>query len=156
MDVRKNGCFIWITKLDDFLPCLWVISTCCGIQQRTLLLTWRNLKPLRSQVLRFINKTWMHLGASFLVCVKIGTSTKVLGNVKKISLYNQPKPYFFQKIIVKSFLDRSKHSELSIFWLVIYSLCCYEWFLFVHNLNTTNTIRFSYIFQLKINPKKWQ
>ena len=79
--------------------------------------------------------------------------SKVLGNVKKISLYNQPKPYFFQKIIVKSFLDRSKHSELSIFWLVIYSLCCYEWFLFVHNLNTTNTIRFSYIFQLKINPK---
>jgi hypothetical protein len=30
----------------------------------------------------------------------------VLGNVKKKSLYNQPKPYFFQKIIVKSFLDR--------------------------------------------------
>jgi hypothetical protein len=32
-----------------------------------------------------------------------------------------------------------KHSKLSIFWLFIYSLCCYEWFLFVHNLNTTNT-----------------
>ena len=30
----------------------------------------------------------------------------VLGNVKKKSLYNQPKPYFFQKNIVKSFLDR--------------------------------------------------
>jgi hypothetical protein len=30
----------------------------------------------------------------------------VLGNVKKKSLYNQPKPYFFLKIIVKSFLDR--------------------------------------------------
>ena len=30
----------------------------------------------------------------------------VLGNVKKKSQYNQPKPYFFQKIIVKSFLDR--------------------------------------------------
>jgi hypothetical protein len=29
---------------------------------------------------------------------------KVLPHVKK-SLYNQPKPYFFQKIIVKSFLD---------------------------------------------------
>ena len=32
--------------------------------------------------------------------------SKVLGNVKKKSPYNQPKPYFFQKIIVKSFLDR--------------------------------------------------
>jgi hypothetical protein len=31
--------------------------------------------------------------------------SKVFGNVKK-SLYNQPKPYFFQKIIVKSFLDK--------------------------------------------------
>ena len=31
----------------------------------------------------------------------------------------------------------------------IYSLCCYECFLFVHNLNTTN----KNIFQLKINPK---
>jgi hypothetical protein len=31
----------------------------------------------------------------------------------------------------------------------------YEWFLFVHNLNTTNKnwLWFSYIFQLKINPK---
>ena len=26
--------------------------------------------------------------------------------MQKKSLYNQPKPYFFQKIIVKSFLDR--------------------------------------------------
>ena len=31
--------------------------------------------------------------------------TKVLPHVKKKSLYNQPK-LFFQKIIVKSFLDR--------------------------------------------------
>ena len=52
--------------------------------------------------------------------------SKVFGKCKKKSLYNQPKPYFFQKIIVKSFLDRflqmlhQKHSELSIFWLVIY------------------------------------
>jgi hypothetical protein len=48
-----------------------------------------------------------------------------------------------------------KHSELSIFWLFIYSLCCYEWYLFVHNLNTTNKnwLWFSHIFQLKINPK---
>jgi hypothetical protein len=52
-----------------------VISPCCGIHQRTLPSTWRNVKPLRSYVLRFINKTRMHLGASFLVCVKIGTST---------------------------------------------------------------------------------
>ena len=31
----------------------------------------------------------------------------------------------------------------------------YDWFLFVHNLNTTNKnwLWFSYIFQLKINPK---
>jgi hypothetical protein len=34
--------------------------------------------------------------------------------------------------------------------------CCYEWFLFLHNLNTTNKIWFSYVFQLKINPKHWQ
>ena len=33
--------------------------------------------------------------------------SKVLGNVKNIPIYyNQPKPYLFQKIIVKSFLDR--------------------------------------------------
>jgi hypothetical protein len=40
-------------------------------------------------------------------------------------------------------------------WLFIYSLCCYGWFLFVHNLNTTNTnwLWFSYIFQQKINPE---
>jgi hypothetical protein len=37
------------------------------------------------------------------------------------------------------------------------TLCCYEWFLFVHNLNTTNKnwLWFSYIFQLKINPKNY-
>ena len=62
--------------------------------------------------------------------------SKVLGNVKKKSLYNQPKLYFFQKIIVKSFLDRflqmlyqSIRNCLYFDWL----LCCYEWFLFVHN-----------------------
>ena len=34
--------------------------------------------------------------------------SKVLGNVKKYpyTVYNQAKPYFFKKIIVKSFLDR--------------------------------------------------
>ena len=32
-----------------------------------------------------------------------------------------------------------EHSELSIFCLFICSLCLFEWFLFVHNLNTTNT-----------------
>ena len=31
---------------------------------------------------------------------------KSIATCKKKSLYNQPKPYFFQKIIVKSFLDR--------------------------------------------------
>ena len=46
-------------------------------------------------------------------------------------------------------------NQNNIFWGFIYSLCCYEWFLFVHNLNTTNKnwLWFSYIFQLKINPK---
>ena len=39
--------------------------------------------------------------------VKVHLS-KVLGNVKKKSLYNQPKPYFFKKIIEGSFLDRFK------------------------------------------------
>ena len=58
--------------------------------------------------------------------IKIQSSVKSIGKCKKKSLYNQPKPYFFQKIIVKSFLDRflqmlhQKHWELSIFWLVIY------------------------------------
>jgi hypothetical protein len=33
-----------------------------------------------------------------------------------------------------------KHSELSIFWLFIYSLCCYEWFLFVHCKKNTYII----------------
>jgi hypothetical protein len=28
--------------------------------------------------------------------------------------------------------------------------------LLVHNLNKTNKIWFSYLFQLKINPKNWQ
>jgi hypothetical protein len=58
----------------------------------------------------------------------------ILLYLTKCALYNQPKPYFFQKIIMKSFLDRfltnvtPKHSELSIFLLFIYSLCSYECF----------------------------
>ena len=32
--------------------------------------------------------------------------SKVLGNVKRNPYINQPKPYFFQKLIVKSFLDK--------------------------------------------------
>ena len=49
----------------------------------------------------------------------------------------------------------TKTFGIVIFWLFIYSLCCYDWFLFVHNLNTTNKnwLWFSYIFQLNINPK---
>jgi hypothetical protein len=35
-----------------------------------------------------------------------------------------------------------KHSELSIVWLFIYSLCSYEWFLFVHNLKSDSTHHF--------------
>jgi hypothetical protein len=38
--------------------------------------------------------------------IKIQSSVKSIGKCKKKSLYNQPKPYFVQKIIVKSFLDR--------------------------------------------------
>ena len=38
--------------------------------------------------------------------IKIQSSVKSIGKCKKKSLYNQPKPYFFQKIIVKLFLDR--------------------------------------------------
>jgi hypothetical protein len=35
-----------------------------------------------------------------------------------------------------------------------FKLCCYEWFLFVYNLTQQMQIYwFSYIFQLKINPK---
>jgi hypothetical protein len=45
--------------------------------------------------------------------------------------------------------------QSTLFWLFICSLCLYEWFLFVYNLNITNKnwLWFSYIFQLKINPK---
>jgi hypothetical protein len=63
------------------------------------------------------------------------SSVKSIGKCKKKkSLHNQPKQYIF-------------------FWF-IYSLCCYEWFLFVYNLTQQIKIDwFSYIFQLKINPK---
>ena len=45
-------------------------------------------------------------------------------------------------------------NQNNIFWGFIYSLCCYEWFLFVYNLTQQIKIDwFSYIFQLKINPK---
>jgi hypothetical protein len=71
----------------------------------------------------------------------------------KKSLYNQPNHIFsknYYEVISGKILTNvtPKHSELSIFWLFIYSLCCYEWFLFVHNLNTTNkklTLIFLYI-----------
>ena len=65
---------------------------------------------------------------------------KSIGKCKKIPIISTT-TIFFQKIIVKSFLDRfftnftPKHSELSICCLCICSLCLYEWFLFVHNLN---------------------
>ena len=52
----------------------------------------------------------------------------------KKSLYNQPKPYFFKKLLWCHFWIDFNNSELSIFCLFIYSLCLYEWFLFVHNL----------------------
>jgi hypothetical protein len=51
-------------------------------------------------------------------------------HLSKISLYNQPKPYFFQKIIMKSFLDRfltnvtpNKIPEL---WTFIWSFCTWQ------------------------------
>ena len=48
-------------------------------------------------------------------------------------------------------------NQNNIFWGFIYSLCCYEWFLFVYNLTQQIKIDwFSYIFQLKINPKNSQ
>jgi hypothetical protein len=43
MDLRKNGGFLWIKKLEGFFPCLWGISTCWGLQQPTLSSTGRNL-----------------------------------------------------------------------------------------------------------------
>jgi hypothetical protein len=81
---------------------------------------------------------------------------KVLAHVKKIPIYST-KTIFFQKkyceVISRWILTNftPTHAELSIFWLFIYSLCCYEWFLFVHNLNQTNKnwLYIFYIFQLK-------
>ena len=58
----------------------------------------------------------------FIFIIQNSHLSKVFGNVKN--------PYIIDQ--------NPKHSELSIFWLFIYSLCCCEWFLFVHNLNTTN------------------
>jgi hypothetical protein len=55
------------------------------------------------------------------------------------SLYNHLKPYFFKKLL------------WSHFWLFVYSLCCYEWFLFVHNLNTTT--KFDFDFPIYICPE---
>jgi hypothetical protein len=51
---------------------------------------------------------------------------KSIATCKKNSLYNQPKPYFFQRILWSKFwIDFNKltpkHSELSIFWLFICS-----------------------------------
>ena len=85
---------------------------------------------------------------------------KVLAHVKKIPIYST-KTIFFQKkniVVISGWILTNftpKHAELSIFWLFIYSLYCYELFLFVHNFNTTNKnwLWFSYIFQLKIHPK---
>ena len=45
-------------------------------------------------------------------------------------------------------------NQNNIFFWFIYSLCCYEWFLFVYILTQQIKIDwFCYIFQLKINPK---
>jgi len=84
---------------------------------------------------------------------------KVLAHVRKILIYSTKTIFFQQKyceVISEWILTNfaPKHAELSIFWLFIYSLCCYESFLFVHNWNTTNKnwLWISYIFQLKINP----
>ena len=86
---------------------------------------------------------------------------KSMAHVKNL-VYNQPKPYFFKKLSWSHFwIDfnqfYTKHSELSIFWLFICSLCLFEWFLFVHDSNTTNKnllwFSYIYIFKLKINPK---
>ena len=88
---------------------------------------------------------------------------KSIGACKKKTLYNQPKPFkkifFYCEVIFGYILTNftPKHSELSMFWLFIYSWCCYEWFLFVHHTNSNtankNWLWFSYIFQQKINPK---
>ena len=81
---------------------------------------------------------------------------KSIGKCKKIPIISTT-TIFFQKIIVKSFLDRfstnftPKHSELSICCLCICSLCLYEWFLFVHNLNMI--VNFQDLFLVEIYGK---
>jgi hypothetical protein len=83
----------------------------------------------------------------------VQSSVKSIGKCKKKSLYNQPKPYFFKKILWSNFwIDFNKYYTKTFrivnIWLFIYSLCCYELFLFVHNLNTPNKnwFWFSYIY----------
>jgi hypothetical protein len=90
---------------------------------------------------------------------------KSIATCKKNSYIINQNHFFFKLLWSHFCIDFNKFytktfrmvyiSELSIFWLFICSLCLYEWFLFVHNLNITNTnwLWFSYIFQLKINPK---
>ena len=69
--------------------------------------------------------------------------SKVLGYVKKNPYNNQLKPYFFKKLLLSHFwIDfnqfYTKTFGIVNIFIVYYSLCCYELFLFVHNLNTTN------------------
>ena len=105
-----------------------------------------SVSPLNSLIFCFLNVLILSVSRlhklSKLPCTTINltvisvlqSSVKGIGKCKKKkSLHNQPNNIFFR---------------------FIYSLCCYEWFLFVYNLTQQIKIDwFSYIFQLKINPK---
>jgi hypothetical protein len=65
---------------------------------------------------------------NFTVISVLQSSVKSIGKCKKKSPHNQPKQYLF---------------------LLIYSLCCYEWFLFVHNL--TQQIKIDFDFPIYFN-----
>ena len=69
--------------------------------------------------------------------------SKVLGYVKKNPYNNQLKPYFFKKLLWSHFgIDFNKFYTKTFgivdIFIVYYSLCCCELFLFILNLNTTN------------------
>ena len=78
--------------------------------------------------------------------IKIQSSVKSIGKCKKNPYIISQDHIFFQKIIVKSFLDRflqmlhqNIRNCLYFDWLFTHYIVMSD-FLFVHNLNTTNKI----------------
>jgi hypothetical protein len=90
------------------------------------------VKTTRTVWKDYSDHQWLLLSYLFFLIklteiIKIQSFVKSIGKCKKKSLYNQPKPYFFQKIIVKSFLDRFLQILHQNIWNCLY----FDW-LFTH------------------------